>query len=588
MWRVVFISLFLLISSLNVVRARTVISVDNQSNFDNLATALRKAITGNEDEIYVVFSPGNYEFNNNQVLLRGFSASQKKIHFVGNGAVIVPQGKSYRNGDLYEGEFTVNNCWMSNEKSIETWSRVDYVEGLIEIIDVEREKCRLKYRDSFIHYLDISNAYIQIPHWYQSSIYKIDRIEGGYIYFTVSGLAISYNKGYNINDDYNYGKKRIRYRLCNVETGDDYLRIIEGKVKLPHGVPSIREGNSHTVLNLQNCVFREIEIAGMSFWGNSFANQTPLINIKGTICEEFRVHDCEFKGIRSNVITISNSPNVTIEKNGFCDCYYYGIQSDNLSCNTVIEGNSFNRMGKRVQNTFCVVCQGENFRVCDNHFTDYGFGGVSIGLWYGHNQSKECTGIVERNDFSFTESYLANIMNYGLMDSGAIYLCTRNNGTTIRYNYIHGFSGAGDNRGIFCDDGASNFQIYGNIITGIVNSYCIDSRRVLSLEAKLADIERTNVNNVIKDNIVDGSIRFVGHEDEDDGCEYSTNYLLVNNSESIPKVIVNQVRITGKDVQLYHTGEKRGRIGLSRASYKALKKNPQWEKVKGLFVRKNR
>ena len=35
----------------------------------------------------------------------------------------------------------------------------------------------------------------------------------------------------------------------------------------------------------------------------------------------------------------------------------------------------------------------------------------------------------------------------------------------------------GDNRGIFCDDGASNISIYGNVILNTPNSYCIDLRQ---------------------------------------------------------------------------------------------------------------
>lgn len=63
-----------------------------------------------------------------------------------------------------------------------------------------------------------------------------------------------------------------------------------------------------------------------------------------------------------------------------------------------------------------------------------------------------------------------------LMDSGAIYTWTQNDQVIIRYNYIHDYTGASDNRGMFCDDGAANFKIIGNRILRIANSYCVDSR----------------------------------------------------------------------------------------------------------------
>ena len=79
----------------------------------------------------------------------------------------------------------------------------------MEITDFENKQCRLKCKESHFLNGDCNRAYILIPHWFKSSIYKIKKIEKGYIYFTAPDLAISYNKGYNVNDDYNYGKSLL-------------------------------------------------------------------------------------------------------------------------------------------------------------------------------------------------------------------------------------------------------------------------------------------------------------------------------------------------------------------------------------------
>ena len=76
--------------------------------------------------------------------------------------------------------------------------------------------------------------------------------------------------------------------------------------------------------------------------------------------------------------------------------------------------------------------------------------------------------------------FIADYQQYTLMDGGAIYISTRLDDVVIRYNYIHNVKGMKDNRGIFCDDGAKNLKIYGNVFYGIHNSYCVDSRLVES------------------------------------------------------------------------------------------------------------
>ena len=55
---------------------------------------------------------------------------------------------------------------------------------------------------------------------------------------------------------------------------------------------------------------------------------------------------------------------------------------------------------------------------------------------------------------------------------------------------------------------------------GIANSRCIDSHRIAKVEsAKTPEsgIDKANVNIIIRDNIVDGSIRFEGNEEDKNG-----------------------------------------------------------------------
>ena len=562
--------------------AHTSIVIDNQQSFDGLQNSLSNAIQKGEKEITVHISKGSFIAKENHIRLQDIHKSDLKIRIKGDGAIILPQGQEYRNGDKYVGNVKENSCWMSNSQDISTWSEIFYADGLIEILDEAKKQCRLKSKETLAL---ISNGatHILIPHWFQSSVYKIDKIAGNSIYFTATDLKISYNKGYNVNDDYNFGKKAIRYKLFNAKRTKSSVRISEGKVFLPEGVSDVREGITNRLFLIQNCTLQSFEITGIKFYGNSNINSRSAIYIKTTNCSNIWVHDCEFRGMRSNVLTISSSPNVLVENNLFSDCYNYGIQSDNDSRNTVIKDNLFMNMGKSMQNTFCIVCRGDNFHISGNKMTDFGYGGIGVGVWYKNAKNNLCAGVVENNELTFTETYLANIAEYGIMDSGAIYVWTKNDGVIIRNNYIYNYSGAYGNRGIFCDDGAYNYQIYGNVILNILNSYCIASRREASVEMSNtpgSGVVKSNVNNVIRDNIVDGDILFAGHEDKNNGCVKGANYILLRKDGKAPKNTIKNISNPEEDIPLDYVGTANGKFYISSQSYRQLKKSKSWKQLR--------
>ena len=568
---------------------RTTISVNNQAEFDRLQEKLTNTFKEGKKNIHVSLLPGTYVAKEKHIILKDITATDTRIHIKGKGAILIPAGQEYHDGETYQGSFSPNNSWMSGIKDVETWSYIRYADSLIEILDVEEKLCRLKCKEVFPANINCSNAYILVPHWFQSSVYKIDKIEDQYIYFTADDLKESSYGGYNVNDDYNYGKKNIRYKLCNIETSEDCFHITDGKVHLPKGVTSVWEGRTHNFLTFQNCKFSSVEIKGIQFLGNAFEDSNPAIRIKNTSCKKLRIHKCGFCGMRGSIITVSASPNVKIDNNQFADTYYYGIWSNNGSANTVVEKNSFKSMGKRMNNTTCVGCLGTNYRVSDNVFLNFGYGGIRTGVWYKNNMKKPCTGVIENNDLSYSQDYLDHIDNYGIMDGGAIYLATKNAGSIVRYNYIHGFSGMKSNRGIFCDDGASNIEIYGNVITEIANSICIDSRRVTFVERSNtpeSGIDKANVNIIIRDNIVDGKVRFEAHEDPDNGCVKGANYILLAKDGKRPKMSIKNVANQEDDIVLEYTGMKNEKIGISSQSYHLMKRTKIWHSVRSHFVMK--
>lgn len=532
---------------------RTTIIVNNQAEFDQLQEKLINTIEAGKRSIYVTLAPGTYIAKEKHIFLKDLNADDTKIHIKGNKIFFIPFGREYHDGDAYQGNFSIDNSWMSGLKDIETWSYFRYADGLVEVLDTVENYCRITCNEAFVDNTDYSNAFILIPRWYQSSVYKINKIDGRYIYFIADDLKKSSYGGYNINDDYNYGKKDIRYKICNVATNADCISVVDGEVHLPNGVTAVWEGIIHNFLTIKNCKFSSVEISGIQFIGNAYSKSNPAIYFKDSECKSVRIHRCGFYGMRGNVISITASPNVSIDNNQFEDCYYNGIKSNNESANTVVEKNSFKLMGKRMTNTPCVRCQGTNYRVSDNVFLNFGYGGISTGVWYKSKMKQPCSGVIENNDLSFNQDYMDHIDNYGIMDGGAIYVATKNAGSIIRNNHIHSISGMKSNRGIFCDDGASNIEIYGNVITGIANSRCIDSRRATFVERSSSSesgVDRANVNIIIRDNVVDGSIRFEAHEDPDNGCVKGINYILPTKDGSMLRMIVDHVADQKDDIIL--------------------------------------
>ena len=590
LWRFSVILLFCALVT-SPVFAKRVITVSTQTDFDNLTKEL-KAVLKTDDDIVVSFKPGQYEVKERHIDLSGIEASGKCISFKGNGAVLIPKGRSYRDGEPYEDPFSVDNSWMLGTDDLEVWSFVKYADGQVEIINTETKECRIKSNERFHQEIDCSNAYILVTQWFVSGVYKVNKIEGQYIYFIVDDLqADSYKGGYSINNDYNYRKANPRFKLCNVGVNEGCVSVTDGIVHLPKGVESAWEGTTNRFIIISSSAFERIEISGFRFYGNSNRKKATALSFSDVTCKSIIIKDCEFNGFRSDVIGIANTPNVTVEGNRFAGCYRHGVQSNNKSVKTIVRNNEFTHMGKGMTNTSSVSCRGTDFLIADNSFTDYGYCGIGVGEWYKAKKRDLCTGIVENNTLVFTKPFLDNIANYGLMDGGAIYLRTKMDGVEVRNNRIDGFSGMAGNRGIYCDDGAYNFKIIGNVVTGIANSYCIDSRRVENVEERNTPgtgIERANVNIEIRDNVVDGRIRFVGHEDADNGCRIGTNYLLAENDTATVNNIIKQVNTEGSEQTLVFTGMKKGKLGVARKSYKQMRRMSDWRTIRQHFVRKNK
>ena len=395
-------------------------------------------------------------------------------------------------------------------------------------------------------------------------------------------------KGYNVNDDYNIWGKKVRYKLCNVENVNEGLSIKEGRIRLSSNKATVREAKMNCFMLIENSSLASIIISGFNCIGNSNDGLSSFLYLSNVKTSEIAINDCRFQGLRSKAISVMSTDNVRIKDNDFYNCYLGGILSDNGSKSTKVINNTFTRMGKGLKNTFCVICRGCDYYVFGNKMIDFGYGGIGVGVWYKSPMNIPCRGVVEKNDLSYTKEYISKIDNNCIMDGGAIYIWTKNERAIIRNNHIHGFSGMAGNRGVFCDDGAFNVQIVGNVITGIENSYCIESRRVNSVECTQtpeSGIVRSNINVVIKDNIIDGPILLAGNESSDNGCILKSNFILCSGKGEKPKNSITNIQNPSEDIMLDYYGETNGKECITMRGSRVLKKAKIWRNVRQYFIK---
>lgn len=511
------------------------INVTSQDDFNSLNERINQLLSNSEKvDINVVFSQGVYTFYEDHLNLKDIEEPFSSLHFEGNGSIIMAEGEDYYNGDVFEDDATPAESFITTDGlDLNTWSKVLRTSNnLVEVVDEGSNLCRLNASD--LGHLKDKNEnecrwmYIWIPQWYYSSSYKVIKIESGYIYFKSSSSLI--------NGDYSYGKtSKLRFRLSNNpdERGD--VLITDGHVYFPNGIGKVRHAKASRLLNSYNSKFKSISIKDLKFYGNGKTDNSiespnlnkQLIDLRYTKCDDISIEHCDFRSLQVAAINVSSTNNVSIKNCSFENCYTYCIYQDRSSSLIDIHNCEFHNVNKRINLSKAILCSGADFHVYDNIFSDFGYCAIGAGIWEGGPDiTLNCNGVIERNEIYYTQPYFENADDHNIMDSGAIYLYTISNSTIVRYNYIHHYGGAGDNRGIFCDDGAKNVQIYCNTITNVANSHCIESRRVVINNRRLGEL---NINNIIRDNIVDGTILFEGNEMKNNGCRYEGNIHLDGN-----------------------------------------------------------
>lgn len=578
-------ALFITLSALGA----NTIHIGSQSDFNAMASALTKAVNAGAKDIVIDFAPGTYLFNENHLTLQNKQWASVNIAIKGNNATIVSSGQDYKNNHAYAGNYDVAHGFVSLHGSdMPLWGALMQADDLVEVMNLQSKVCRITCADidTDLPANKCRNTYICVTQWFKSNIYKVNYIKDSDIYFTATDLV--YNKSrdaYSINADHSFGNVAPRFRLCNMPDADPSLvTISNNRISLPNDTGSTHECLATRFLNIDNSSIGSLAIEQLNFLGNSNSNsKKALLQLTSSKMQSFSISHCNFKAIQSTIIKVDTTNNVTISDNSFSNCYREGILTA-CSANTTIKDNTFCDMGLALTNTFCIRATGNNLSIAHNTLRDFGYGGIAVGTWWGSTKDMANTGVVEHNLLYYTDDYAKQWRSHSLMDSGAIYLYTQLDNMQVRYNFINNINGAYLNRGIFCDDGALNFQIYSNIITNTANSFSIDSRRSLGIEADpKTKIHTVNINNRIYGNIVSEPIRFEGRN-ANANCHMGTNLLLGNAKDITKDNAIKNLQSQGSFLNITQWTVDDNRLIVPSQQASTLRKLPNYQQISQWIV----
>ena len=489
------------------------VNVSSQGEFDGLSTTIKTALSMGYNMIEVNFAPGLYYFRERHLELKNLNYPAATIVFNGNGAFIAGEGEDYvlrpsgKHFSAAKRNYDYRNALVDVEARAELppFGPMKQAQGRVEVVDASSKTCRFKTSEPNLSSTAAGNLYVQISKWYLGAVYKVQKIQNGYVYFTAPDLS---NNGsyYNVDADWYFGKKHPKYQFLNYPGSDVYVqsgKLVSGEKR------TIHECVASQFAEISSCKFKLLEFKDLNFIGNGpgVVSEPMLIHFF-SLPGKTVVDGCTFSGIRTRVISSRHNDGASYYGNTITGCYEGFIFIDRESVGTQVYSNLFHDTQLYLKNSVDVYCRGGDFHIHDNEFRNFTCMAIGVGDHFTTGSESLCSGIVENNEIYYTEDYLKE-PSHTLMDSGAIYCWTKQKDVTIRNNYIHDYGGTYLNRGIFGDDGTVNVKVYGNVITGIRNSYCIDFRRCANVETQSnSNVRKTNVGIQMYDNLVDGTVRF--------------------------------------------------------------------------------
>lgn len=462
----------------------TIISVTDQASFDHLQERLDSLLRTSVEEVTVSFSPGVFHYREGHLRLTGLDCPEVMLHLSGAGAVLVAgdDGGGY---DLETGYVDMDS---------------------LEPVDVRNPVCKagswplpvigrkgvykIRCREPDCPPEEAEGMHIILSQWFKGAVYPVEKILHGWLYFR---RDCTYGVG--MWSELRFGRCLPRYILCGPPSRE--------------GLHACRHSN---FLKVQDSAFRSLVLEGFHFLGNREGDS--LILLERLKASSVTLSDCLFTGLHSDVIVLDGVDQVVVKDCLFRENYLGCIRVEASSREVDVDHNRFIDNGLRMSNTPLVQSMGVDCRIRNNYFEDFSYSAIGVGIHYTMDDIHGTSTLVENNEICMSPAFRSGVFRE-LVDAGAIYIWTQNQGTKVRGNYIHDLAGPHGNRGILADDGAIHVEISDNHILRIQDGNCIELRRCFRIQhRKTSKVRRANVGNRIHDNVVDGRIRVFIRKDD--------------------------------------------------------------------------
>ena len=505
-----------------------VVNVRNEEDFKNVNITILNAIKSGEKNIVVRMKRGTYHFHRNHINLYGLNNPETSIIIEGNGSVIYPEFKEY-SGSLvdssirccvFEGKISPESIFITdNGEILDVWTSMRHSMGAVEV----KDKNTASISTEFCGHMS-TDSEIRIPHWYYSTQYQISNIsDQGVITFTPKKskeFDVDYRKTYVLDYDFAVSGESVRYQCFNL-VNDEVPYYYGKKLFFPAKYKSIYDCLAAQFIVLESTTLSQFIVKGLNCYGSRGGGH--FINLSGVTAQRISFEKCHFKGIKSTLLMINRTDNVSFSNNTVKQCFAQGIYSTNGSKNTIVNNCLFSNNGQNMLQHMCIYCAGEDYHIYNNTIRDFAYAAIFVGIHHSNKNYNKSGGVIEDNDIYYSEEYFKNFWRYTLADGGAIYISTKNDEVIIRNNYIHDYIGISGNRAIFGDAGAKNVIIYNNVIKRVPNYYAIDLYRVESVDKYISD---ANSGNHIFANCIDGAYKIGGRDDI--SCSDGGNILISN------------------------------------------------------------
>lgn len=535
------------------------IYVNNQSDLSNVNTSVRNAIKSGKKNIEVQFAPGVFYYDRLALYLYKISDKNVSISIRGNQTVLVSAGNDYLNG-RFVSSFDRNSLYLDKERNvINHISDVRYALTKVEVIDASSKECRVKIGGDIRH---TPGLCVQLSEWFHCPVYEVTKIKDGYVHFIAYDLAYDKAKQcYNVQYDNAIGAVNSR------------LRFIDPSIIQKHN-SAIHECAVSQFMIFYKMKLKSFRISGIIFYGCA-SGKEALMYFRDVEAETICIQDCQFEWVNNLVCNLKNTNNVVFKGNQLKNCSYGALNAAVDCSNTIVKNNSFYRMGKGWTNNAVVACHGADFVVSDNKFEDFGYSAVSTGYNHKWGSKRVTGGVIENNEIWYGDEYFANYGKYTLMDGGAVYVSTLSDKIIIRYNYIHDYRGIRSNRAIYCDDGAMNVKIYGNVIRNIPGADAVFSWRAKSVNSTVSG---SNDGICFFYNIIWGTYKL--DERPNSSCIHGKNLILYADGEGAPKNELVNFKYQEKDVVFSGAQVSDGKLVVPQSAMRELKQFPTYEKMR--------